>query len=275
MSEHCAQRTAPAGSQVSRAATDAPPPRALYVGGTLRWRADVRHGALELTSQQQPVRRFPLTRISRIVCRVTLDWSGEALGACLARGIPVLFEDGRGVAAGFALPAVDPATPLHACFQRLADEPAAEHLLDNWFRHRRREVLAGWWADWLRQHPRSTGALYAEFKRSFVYRAEVRAVLDPMLRPVCESAVLEALGRLGVLPAYLTGEAARLDVLCELTTLLWGQVNLESGTLAVMAAERKLQLDFLENWLSRNPALLNGHLQSLARFVVRTLRSWL
>ena len=255
-------------------APDSPPRQPLYVGGTERWQVRLTHGALELTHARQPPRRFPLARIDRVICRRTLQWSGDALIACLQHGIPVLFEDGRGTTLGYALPAVAGDDALHGCLQRLAGSPEGRVSFDNWLRHRRREVLAAWWGDYFTRNPQSRGDLYAELKRRFVYRAEVHAVLAATLRPQFEAWVLSGLRAAGALPAYPAANGGALAVLDELTTLLWGQVNLESGALAVMAAEPRLQLTFLEGWFALHLEVLQWHLRALRRFLLEALQAW-
>lgn len=250
------------------------PRQPLYVGGAERWRARLSHGALELVHERLPPRRFPLARIDRVICRPTVDWSGEALVACLRHGIPVLFEDGRGTTLGYALPAVEEHEGLHFCLQRFAAGPDAVASFDNWLRHRRSEVLATWWADYFTRNPGSRGDLYASLKRRFVYRGEVHAVLTATLRPQCEAWVLAALRAVGALPVYITENGGSLMVLWELTTLVWGHINLESGALAMIAAEPQLQLEFLEVWFAMRADVLQQHLRTLQRFLLEALRPW-
>ncbi len=255
-------------------AADAPPRQALYIAGSDRCTITARHGALELTATGRALRRFPLGRIDRIVCRRTVDWSGEALCLCLEHGITVLFENGHGHAIGYALPAIEPGEPLHHCLQRFAGFTEASTSFDNWLRHRRMEIVAQWWEAYTVSHPATTGYYYDEVKRQFVYWKEIQPRLAEALRPLCEASVLAELRRAGALPAYDTLDDAKLALLEELTILLWGQINLQAGALAVLVADRLLQITFLESWLQQNSLVITRHLTALKLFATDMLRPW-
>lgn len=255
-------------------ADDAPPRQPLYINGNARWRVDTRHGALELSAEGRALRRFPLGRIDRVICGTGVDWTGEALFECLKSGITVLFENGRAQAVGYALPAVAPGEPLHQCLMAFSGLAEAHIQFENWLRHRRMEVVARWWEGYLVAHPSTTGYYYDEVKRQFVYWAEVQPRLNESLRVLCEARALAELRRAGALPAYDMPDDGQLAVLEEITTLVWGQINLESGALAVMAGERLLQVNFLEAWFEQNALALSRHLSALKLFVVEALRPW-
>ena len=255
-------------------ADDAPPRQPLYINGTVRWRVETRHGALELAAEGRALRRFPLGRVDRVICGPGVDWTGEALFECLKWGVTVLFENGRAQAVGYALPAVAQGEPLHQCLMLFAGVPEAHVQFENWLRHRRMEVVARWWEGYVAAHPSTTGYYYDEVKRQFVYWAEVLPRLNESLRVLCEARALAELRRAGALPAYDLADDLQLAVLDEITTLVWGQINLESGALAVMAAERLLQVSFLEAWFEQNALVLSRHLSALKLFVVEALRPW-
>lgn len=186
----------------------------------------------------------------------------------------MLFENGRSQAVGYALPAVAPGEPLHHCLMLFAGFADAHVQFENWLRHRRMEVVARWWEGYVSAHPSTTGYYYDEVKRQFVYWAEVQPRLRESLRVLCEARALAELRRAGALPAYDLADDAQLAVLEELTTLVWGQINLESGALAVMAGDRLLQVSFLEAWFEQNALVLSRHLAALKLFLVEALRPW-
>ena len=98
--------------------------------------------------------------------------------------------------------------------------------------------------------------------------------LTEALRPLCEASVLAELRRAGALPAYDTLDDAKLALLEELTILLWGQINLQAGALAVLVADRLLQITFLESWLQQNSLVITRHLTALKLFATDMLRPW-
>ena len=251
-----------------------PPRQALYVNGPDRWTAGMHHGALEFCRAGRPVRRFPLSRIDRIVCGDNVDWRGAALMACMEHGIAVVIEAGRGRAVGYALPTVEPGEPLHACLELLAAMPAATHRLDNWLRHRRMDVVDRWWREYCGAHKSPPGYYYEEVKRRYVYNAEAPVYLRDTLRPICEAYVLARLRRHGALPVYDCIGGTRLSLLDAFTTLIWGEINLHSGALAIVASERQIQLTFLETWFREHDLVIDRHLTALKFFTTRELRPW-
>lgn len=87
--------------------------------------------------------RWPLQRLSRIVARGPVTWSGEALLACLAHGIPVSLLDGQGRHVGACLPTLVKHFDTTALLDDAAQAGVLHEVCANWRRAmERRAVLA-------------------------------------------------------------------------------------------------------------------------------------
>ncbi|UJP06358.1 MAG: CRISPR-associated endonuclease Cas1 [Nitrosomonas sp.] len=70
--------------------------RPLYIDGTANCRVVLDVPALRVTMPDQADQLFPLSRISRVVCQGSVDWSMQALLACADAGIQLLFLEKSG-----------------------------------------------------------------------------------------------------------------------------------------------------------------------------------
>ena len=68
----------------------------LYLDAHARLQVDVQGPVLTVARDDCAARWYPLPRLSRIVSRGPVGWSGEALCACMAAAVPVLFLDIEG-----------------------------------------------------------------------------------------------------------------------------------------------------------------------------------
>lgn len=70
--------------------------RPLYLIPTGETRIELDGPALSVESAERAAQLFPLRRLSRIYSSERIDWSSEALHACAAHGIGILFVDDAG-----------------------------------------------------------------------------------------------------------------------------------------------------------------------------------
>lgn len=70
--------------------------RPLYIDGAPNCRVVLDAPALRITVPDQADQLFPLSRISRVVCQGSVDWSMQALLACADAGIQLLFLEKSG-----------------------------------------------------------------------------------------------------------------------------------------------------------------------------------
>lgn len=70
--------------------------RPLYIDGAANCRVVLDAPALRVTMPDQADQLFPLSRISRVICQGSVDWSMQALLACADAGIQLLFLEKSG-----------------------------------------------------------------------------------------------------------------------------------------------------------------------------------
>jgi hypothetical protein len=76
--------------------------RPLYLEGGQRVVVRLDDGvALRVQRDQRARSLYPLRRLSRVISGCGVEWSTEALVACLHAGVPVVFRDGRGQTVGW------------------------------------------------------------------------------------------------------------------------------------------------------------------------------
>ncbi|OAI20889.1 DNA repair protein [Methylomonas koyamae] len=71
--------------------------RPLYIDGSPGCRVVLDEPALRVSLADKADQLFPMSRISRVVCKGVVDWSMSALLACADAGISVLFLEKNGV----------------------------------------------------------------------------------------------------------------------------------------------------------------------------------
>lgn len=98
--------------------------------------------ALHVQCDGEARRLFPLGRLSRVIAGGPLQWSHEALAACLDHGISITFLSARGHACGYGLPAADLATRENQRIEEfLSREDWAVRYGDWRAAYERREIL--------------------------------------------------------------------------------------------------------------------------------------
>lgn len=245
--------------------------RPLYIVAKDRVQIRANQDFLVVQPEGLSARHFPFAKLDRIVCHTGVDWSGEALTRCLMHRVTISWLTGRGELLGYCTPRVADHEPLHACMERFAAIPSALVRWENCFRHRRMVVLSAW-----AERNDKTGdsvpeTTFRELCRGYVYRREPVLRLSAELLGPFQSYIVARLTREGVHCNYPGRNDRTLDLLEQLTLLLWGHANLDAGTLAGRIHERKIQWQFLESWQKEHFATLEEHLVTLKLFLVETL----
>jgi hypothetical protein len=251
----------------------AAPPKALYLSSR-----EPLHIALQgeslLVRRQAGERRFPLARIDRIVCNRHAQWSGEAITACLARGITVTWLDGRGRALGECAcrrAAPVPFVTRLESYLELSDWPQR---YGNWLRRRRLDVLARW----ARRrtacgHPPEVG-VFESYKRSFVYGNGALLCADDLAEGWSHALAVGCLAREGLACRYWGCGGEALELADDLGRLLWAEFSLECGTAPAAAEPAPVKLLFFEQWAGSGQVRIVEHLADLKRHVARELEAW-
>jgi hypothetical protein len=95
-------------------------------------------------AQRRAEARFPLDRVSRIIASAGVNWSAEALGACLERAIPIIIVKLDGSPLGSVQPVRLSASPLARAIEELLDWPDWRDIYACWLRAARMRVLTDW-----------------------------------------------------------------------------------------------------------------------------------
>jgi hypothetical protein len=171
----------------------------LYLDAEQPFRVELDGPSLVLTADAQAARRFPFSRLSRLLVCGPVELPTAALLECLRRGIPVTFLTGDGALAGFALPAQTRTSRLTDRLEEFLERPDWHAHYDSWRRAaERRQIL---------------NALGRLRRRSQDLRpATVSALLDETLD--------ELAGRRSRLEAVAWLEAALATLLSELITAM-------------------------------------------------------
>lgn len=103
-------------------------------------RIDHEYGALRLESQHNAPRYLPLRLLTRLVVTGPIDWSSQALGACMSAQIPIALLDGDGQKLGFITPATAPLTTFQNLSHSLLNLPIDADF-SAWHRSRERFLM--------------------------------------------------------------------------------------------------------------------------------------
>jgi hypothetical protein len=110
----------------------------------LRATVDADGPALRVRTERRIETRFPLDRVSRIVASVRVNWSADALNACLERSIPIVIVTAQGAPLGSIQPVCAHASRLASALEELLDWPDWYEIYNCWLRAVRMRVLAEW-----------------------------------------------------------------------------------------------------------------------------------
>ena len=121
-----------------------PARKAVYLNGIERIRVRAGADALAVVRPGRDVARLPISRISRIIASRLVDWDAEALLLCLGHGIPIIFLDTAGHAAGICQPRQLRADSLNTLIESAMDQAQWPQRHENWLLHRRSMILADW-----------------------------------------------------------------------------------------------------------------------------------
>jgi CRISPR/Cas system-associated endonuclease Cas1 len=91
--------------------------RTLYLGGATVKHVACSGAALVITAPNSSVRRYPVARLSRIVCSAHVNWQGAALALCMRSGIPIVWSDAH-------------AQPLGICYSQQHRQQAFSQALE-------------------------------------------------------------------------------------------------------------------------------------------------
>lgn len=114
----------------------------LYLDADRPLRVELDGPSLVVAVEAEAARRFPFSRLSRVVVCGPVELPTSALLECLRRGIPVTFLTGDGALAGSALPAQTRNSCLNDRLEEFLERPDWHSLYENWrLAAERRQIL--------------------------------------------------------------------------------------------------------------------------------------
>jgi hypothetical protein len=260
--------------QPRSAALGAPARKPLYLATRNPVHIDAGATWLVLRRTDAPTARYPLARISRIVCNQNANWSGAALALCLRHQIPVAWVDGRGRPLGSALSRLGKCDPLGVALESYVELPDWPARFDNWLARRRLEVLTTCAVRALRESRAPDAAAFAELKRQYVHNRTHPRGFCPEAEGWCHALVVSRLHERGVHTRYWGYDGQPMEIADELCALLWAELNIECGAMPAAADGGRTLMLMFESWAHGHEARLLAHLADLHRHVAREVEAW-
>jgi hypothetical protein len=265
-----AAATVPAAGRASR--------RPLFLGPTLRARVDADGPALRVRAAQRAETRFPLDRVSRIVASARVNWSADALRACLENAIPIVIVSEDGSPLGSVHPARLHASSLVAALEELLDWPDWRDIYGCWLRAARMRVLADWrrarQAEGAAPEPRA----YQELVKRHVYCRQTASPTHEvrgLWRAAVYALAAATAARWGLPPLMWGSGGDPLDLQRDLSDLLELRLRLEVHQEMEAALKNEATMLFVLQSLTEKLELEAGRaIRSLARRVNEVLTEW-
>jgi hypothetical protein len=174
--------------------------------------------------------RFPLDRVSRIVASARVNWSADALHACLERAIPIVIVTEDGAPLGSIQPARVPASALACGLEELLDWPDWRDIYDCWLRAARMRVLNAW-----RRAREVEGAalepsMYQDLVKRYLYPVETgpaKQVMTGLWRGAVYALAAETAQRWGIHRVMWGSGGDAIDLRLDLADLMELRLRLE------------------------------------------------
>jgi hypothetical protein len=190
-------------------------------------RVDADGPALRVRAERRADARFPLDRVSRIVAGTRVNFTAEALSACLERAIPIVIVNADGTPLGSIAPARAAPLPLA---RALLDWPDWRDIYGCWLRAARMRVLADWRLAREAQGAMPDPRAYQELVKKHLYpaaAASAKPAMTGLWRGAVYALAAEATVRWGV-PGVMWGEGGdALDLQRDLAQLMELRLRLE------------------------------------------------
>ncbi|MCS6953259.1 MAG: CRISPR-associated endonuclease Cas1 [Bryobacterales bacterium] len=221
----------------------------LYLDADERVRLQLDGPSLVVISPSSAARRFPFSRLSRVVICGPVEVETQALVECLRHGIAVTFLASDGAPAGTALPAQLRPSRFEQRLEEFLERPNWREAYDNWRRAaERREILAALRRLGLRARdlrPNTVDLLLGEELEARCGRSR-REEAVAWLRGLVASLVHERLVAVGVAPELVAGRRPDFHLAADLTALMLWMVKAE--LVAALAAQALIPADRERPW---------------------------
>lgn len=217
--------------------------------------------------------RFPIVRVSRIICNYHLTWTGTALSLCLREGVPITWVDGYGHALGNTQSRYANPLPFSTLVETYLELPDWMQRFTNWRARRRLETLTTCARRATETGHSPSPLQLTELKRTYVYHGEHPTVFDPEGEAWCYALTVDRLHREQLNSAYSGFNGSRLDLSTELSALLWAELNLDCGIIPASTKQRSVLARLFESWSHQREGRLMLHLGDLKRHLTRELEA--
>ena len=113
-----------------------------------------------------------------------------------------------------------------------------------------------------------------EYKRVYVYNAQLDPVFPELARAWCYAFVVKQLAVAAIANTYWAYDGQPLNLADDLFGLLWAELNLEAASIAAAADQTRTQLLLVESWIARHPGRLPEHLARFRRHLAHENQQW-
>lgn len=202
----------------------------LYLRGRKPTWVGVDGPAFLVRRQDKADARYPFSRIARIISGPGVEWSGRALGACLAQDIPVVFLDRDGHPAGYLHAWQRHPSRLDTVLTELLDRPDGFEHYALWLRAERMRTLQDWQRSLSLSGKTIDMAEFSALVHRYVYRTDDSSLgmwAEDLYRGALSAYVLQQLQRCGARPLYWCHDARPLHLANDLASLLLLHLALE------------------------------------------------
>jgi hypothetical protein len=212
----------------------------LYLDAEQPLRVELDGPSLVVATEAQAPRRFPFSRLSRVVVCGPVELPTPALIECLRRGIPVTFLTNDGALAGSALPAQTRTSGLDERLEEFLERPDWHSRYQDWrMAAERRQILNALARLRRRSHDLRPATVAALLDTTLDELAGPRARREAFcwLEAAANAMFAELIAALGVSPHLVADRRPGFHLLGDLTALLLWRLKAE---LAAALSEKTL-----------------------------------
>jgi len=233
----------------------------LYLDAEQPLRVELDGPSLVVTCDAQAARRFPFSRLSRLVVCGPVELPTAALVECLRRGVPVTFLGGDGTLAGLALPAQSRTSNLNDRLEEFLERPDWHALYDNWRRAaERRQILTALSRLRCRSADLRPATVSAMLDETLDELAGRRSRLEAVawLEAALAALVGELIAAMGIAPHLVAERRPGFHLLRDFTGLLLWRLKAELGAALIektlFAAGGRVWRRQLASWFEQRRA---------------------
>lgn len=254
-----------------------PEARPLYLMSPRRCVVDIDGPALAVSRERRATVRYPLARVSRIVCAASIEWRARAVTSCLERAIPIVILNAAGAPVGYVQPTVPVRSSLDRLLTEFLERSDWREQYDNWLRAERMRAVQSWISHRSAAGRPVDATARREVIRQFVYGQKEQPA---SMRDSLYSAALMALScayvrKAGVAAVYTAIDGTELSVAVDVCRLLELALELElqgmGEQLDITGRETIYILETYSEGLERRCAHILGRLFRRAQ---ELLREW-